>query len=91
MGIMNVIVPFFGGFPMCHGGGRLVGQYFFGVRTGGANIMEELVEIDLGLFFASSDVVENCKIEFTAKFSKLSRISEIRFLAKFQIPLNYFY
>lgn len=56
MGIMNVIVPFFGGFPMCHGGGGLVSQYTFGARTGGANIMEGLIEVGLGLFFASSIV-----------------------------------
>jgi len=56
MGIMNITVPFFGGFPMCHGGGGLAGQYFFGARTGGANIMEGLIEIGLGLFLASSIV-----------------------------------
>jgi len=56
MGIMNVIVPFFGGFPMCHGGGGLAGQYSFGARTGGANILLGLIEIGLGLFFAGSIV-----------------------------------
>ncbi len=29
MGIMNAILPFFGGMPMCHGAGGLAGQYFF--------------------------------------------------------------
>ncbi|MBI5788080.1 MAG: hypothetical protein HZA78_04405 [Candidatus Schekmanbacteria bacterium] len=52
MGIMNLIVPFFGGMPMCHGAGGLAGQYYFGARTGGANILEGLIEISLGLFFA---------------------------------------
>lgn len=56
MGIINVTVPFLGGFPMCHGGGGLAGQYSFGARTGGANIMEGLIEICLGLFLASSIV-----------------------------------
>lgn len=54
MGIMNVLVPFFGGMPMCHGAGGLAGQYYFGARTGGANIMEGLIEISLGLFLAGS-------------------------------------
>ncbi len=54
MGIMNVVVPFFGGMPMCHGAGGLAGQYYFGARTGGTNIIEGTIEICLGLFLASS-------------------------------------
>jgi predicted benzoate:H+ symporter BenE len=54
MGIMNVILPFFGGMPLCHGAGGLAGQYYFGARTGGANIIEGLIEITLGLFLATS-------------------------------------
>ena len=54
MGIMNVVVPFFGGMPMCHGAGGLAGQYYFGARTGGANIIEGLIQIGLGLFLAGS-------------------------------------
>ncbi|MCR4424906.1 MAG: putative sulfate/molybdate transporter [Firmicutes bacterium] len=54
MGVMNVVVPFFGGMPMCHGAGGLAGQYFFGARTGGTNIIEGLIEISLGLFLAGS-------------------------------------
>lgn len=54
MGLMNLIVPFFGGMPMCHGAGGLAGQYFYGARTGGTNIMEGILEILLGLFFATS-------------------------------------
>jgi len=53
-GIMNVILPFFGGMPICHGAGGLAGQYYFGARTGGTNIIEGLIEICLGLFLASS-------------------------------------
>jgi MFS superfamily sulfate permease-like transporter len=49
-----VVVPFFGGMPMCHGAGGLAGQYYFGARTGGANIIEGLIEIFLGLFLAAS-------------------------------------
>ena len=53
-GVMNVVAPFFGGMPMCHGSQGLAGQYYFGARTGGANIMEGLIEICLGLFMAGS-------------------------------------
>ena len=54
MGIMNISLPFFGGMPMCHGAGGLAGQYYFGARTGGTNIMEGVIETSLGLFLASS-------------------------------------
>jgi len=54
MGLMNLLVPFFGGMPMCHGAGGLAGQYYFGARTGGANIIEGLIEISVGLLLATS-------------------------------------
>jgi hypothetical protein len=54
MGVINLIVPFFGGMPMCHGAGGLAGQYYFGARTGGANVIEGVIEIGLGLFLAGS-------------------------------------
>jgi xanthine/uracil/vitamin C permease (AzgA family) len=54
MGIMNTVVPFFGGMPMCHGAGGLAGQYYFGARTGGTNIIEGVLEISLGLFMGAS-------------------------------------
>lgn len=54
MGIINFFTIFFGGMPMCHGAGGLAGKYYFGARTGGANIMEGAIYIILGLFFASS-------------------------------------
>jgi len=52
MGIMNLVGPFLGGIPLCHGAGGLAGQYYFGARTGGTNIIEGSLEIALGLFFA---------------------------------------
>lgn len=54
MGAMNVTTPFIGGMPLCHGAGGLSAQYLFGARTGGAILMEGLVEITLGLFFSQS-------------------------------------
>jgi len=53
-GIMNTVLPFFGGMPMCHGAGGLAGQYYFGARTGGTNIIEGVIEISLGLFLSAS-------------------------------------
>ena len=53
-GIMNLFLPFFGGMPMCHGAGGLAGQYYFGARTGGTNIIEGCIEIALGLFMAAT-------------------------------------
>ena len=54
MGLMNLVLPFVGGMPLCHGAGGLAGQYYFGARTGGTNILEGLIEISLGLFLAGS-------------------------------------
>ncbi len=54
MGVMNVAVSFFGGMPMCHGAGGFAGQYYFGARTGGAPIMEGLIEVAIGLFLSRS-------------------------------------
>ncbi len=54
MGVANVILPFFGGMPLCHGAGGLAGQYYFGARTGGTNLIEGAIEIVLGVFLAGS-------------------------------------
>lgn len=54
MGIMNITTPFIGGMPLCHGAGGLVAQYMFGARTGGAILMEGLLEVGLGIFFSNS-------------------------------------
>jgi hypothetical protein len=54
MGIMNIVLPFFGGMPLCHGAGGLAGQYYFGARTGGTNIIEGTIEVALGVFLAGS-------------------------------------
>ncbi len=50
-GLMNLIAPFFGGIPVCHGCGGLLGFYGFGARTGGAPILYGLLYVVLGLFF----------------------------------------
>ena len=53
-GLMNLGSSFIGGMPMCHGAGGLAGQYYFGARTGGANLIEGFLEIGLGILFAGS-------------------------------------
>jgi predicted benzoate:H+ symporter BenE len=54
MGVMNITTPFIGGMPLCHGAGGLSAQYLFGARTGGAILMEGILELSLGLFFSQS-------------------------------------
>lgn len=54
MGAMNIISPFLGGMPLCHGSGGLAAQYAFGARTGGSMIFEGIIEIFLGLFFSQA-------------------------------------
>ncbi len=54
MGAMNLITPFLGGMPTCHGSGGLAAQYAFGARTGGSMILEGLMELFLGFFFSET-------------------------------------
>ncbi len=58
--IMNLIAPFFGGIPLCHGAGGMVGHYTFGARTGGAPIIYGTIYLILGLFFGRvfNDVIK---------------------------------
>jgi len=52
--LMNLINPFFGGIPTCHGSGGMMGHYTFGARTGGSVILYGLLYLILGLFFSGS-------------------------------------
>ena len=51
--LMNLVNPFFGGVPTCHGSGGLVGHYTFGARTGGSIMIYGSIFLILGLFFSS--------------------------------------
>lgn len=51
--LMNLINPFFGGVPTCHGSGGMLGHYTFGARTGGSIIIYGSIFLTLGLFFAN--------------------------------------
>ncbi len=51
-GAMNVICPFFGGVPVCHGSGGMAGHYTFGGRTGGSVIVYGSAFLLVGLFFS---------------------------------------
>jgi MFS superfamily sulfate permease-like transporter len=51
---MNVINPWFGGIPTCHGSGGLAGHYTFGGRTGGSVVIYGAMYLVLGLFFGGS-------------------------------------
>ena len=50
-GIMNLVAPLFGGVPVCHGCGGMVGFYGFGARTGAAPIIYGCFYLVLGLVF----------------------------------------
>jgi len=51
---MNLVNPFFGGVPTCHGSGGMVGHYTFGARTGGSVIIYGLFYLLLGVFFSAA-------------------------------------
>lgn len=48
--ISNLIGPWFGAMPICHGSGGLAGQYRFGARSGASIIILGTVKLVLGLF-----------------------------------------
>ncbi len=50
--VMNLVNPFFGGVPTCHGSGGIVGHYTFGARTGGSVILYGGFYLLLGLLFS---------------------------------------
>ncbi len=49
--IMNLINPFFGGAPTCHGSGGMAGHYAFGGRTGGSVVIYGSMFVALGILF----------------------------------------
>lgn len=48
---MNLVNPFLGGIPTCHGSGGMAGHYAFGGRTGGSVVIYGAMYLALGLFF----------------------------------------
>ncbi len=52
--LINLVNPFFGGIPTCHGSGGMAGHYTFGGRTGGSVFIYGLLFLTLGLFFGGS-------------------------------------
>jgi hypothetical protein len=52
--VINLINPFFGGIPTCHGSGGMAGHYTFGGRTGGSVMIYGMLFLTLGFFFSGS-------------------------------------
>ncbi len=52
--LMNLLIPFFGGIPSCHGSGGMMGHYTFGGRTGGSVIIYGLFYVFIGVFFGNA-------------------------------------
>lgn len=50
--LINLIVPFFSGIPVCHGCGGLAGHYTLGARTGGSVIIYGSMYLTIGLLFS---------------------------------------
>ncbi|MBS7637404.1 putative sulfate/molybdate transporter [Candidatus Bathyarchaeota archaeon] len=49
MGLMNLGAAFLGCVPLCHGSGGFMTQYLYGARTGGAMVMEGVIELVFAL------------------------------------------
>lgn len=58
-GFANVVLPFLGGVPVCHGCGGLAGHHAFGGRTGGSVVIYGAIFACVGLVFGNgaSEVV----------------------------------
>jgi len=50
---MNLVAPWFGGVPVCHGSSGLAGHFAFGGRTGGSVVLYGGMFVVAGLFWGS--------------------------------------
>ena len=53
-GLMNLVVPWLGGVPVCHGSGGLAGHHALGGRTGGSVVIYGGMILVAGLFFSEA-------------------------------------
>ena len=53
-GVINLLSPWLGGIPMCHGCGGLAGYYALGARTGGSVIIYGSLYLLIGAFFSGA-------------------------------------
>lgn len=51
---INLVNPFIGGIPTCHGSGGMAGHYAFGGRTGGSVLIYGSLFLVMGVFFSGS-------------------------------------
>lgn len=52
--VANLLNPFFGGIPVCHGSGGLAGHHTFGARTGGSVVIYGTMFVLLGALFSGA-------------------------------------
>jgi MFS superfamily sulfate permease-like transporter len=62
--LMNLVNPWLGGVPTCHGSGGMAGHYAFGARTGGSVVIYGLLYLSLGFFLSGGFLLA---IEFFPK------------------------
>ncbi len=81
---MNLVNPFFGGVPTCHGSGGLVGHYTFGARTGGSLIIYGSIYLVIGLFLAAGfqQVVEVFPLPVLGVLLLFEAIALMRFIRR---------
>lgn len=53
-GVMNLLSPWLGGIPMCHGCGGLAGYYALGARTGGSVVIYGSLYLVVGALFSGA-------------------------------------
>lgn len=86
--LMNILSSFFGGVPVCHGSGGLMGHYTFGARTGGSVVIYGVMFLTLGLFFSNNflEIVKLFPLQVLGVILLFEALSLILVVKNYQAP-----
>lgn len=86
--LMNILSSFFGGVPVCHGSGGLMGHYTFGARTGGSVVIYGVMFLTLGLFFSNNflEIVKLFPLQVLGVILLFEALSLISVIKIYQAP-----
>lgn len=80
--LMNLVCPFLGGIPVCHGAGGMAGHYAFGGRTGGSVAIYGALILALGLCFSQglAEVIQIFPLPILGVILFFEGVTLIRFM-----------
>ncbi|MDQ7819657.1 MAG: putative sulfate/molybdate transporter [Armatimonadota bacterium] len=87
---MNLINPWGGGVPTCHGSGGLAGHYAFGARTGGSVVIYGALYLALGVFWSRgfADVLRLFPLPVLGVILTFEALALMRLLRDLRDPLD---